>query len=216
MKLAKQPPQPAPQAVARLLDVAEVLFAEHGYTATTVRHIAQLAGVNQALINYHFKTKTGLFMSIFERRGAVIMEERRRLLEEARNRAGRDASIPVREILYAFVYPPLRMANDDGAGGRAFVKLQARLHNEPKEIEHMLRTRFYDDTTFKFVEELKRSFPDMPHESLYWKLTFVMGVYIYVASNTGRLEIISQGRCSGEDLDQALREILDFCEKGFT
>jgi hypothetical protein len=42
-----------------------------------------------------------------------------------------------------------------------------------------------------------------------------MGLYIYVASNTGRLEVISRGRCAGERLDQALPEILAFCESGF-
>jgi AcrR family transcriptional regulator len=214
--MLKQTPPPSSQAVSRLLDVAEALFAEHGYNATSVRHIAQLAGVNQALINYHFKTKTGLFLSIFERRGTVLTDERQRLLEEARQRAGVDGPIPVRDILYAFVFPPLRMANDDGPGGRAFVKLQARLHNEPKELEQLLRSRFYDQTTFKFVEELQRSFPGVRPESIYWKLTFVMGVYIYVASNTGRLEIISKGQCNGADLEQALPEILDFCEKGFS
>ena len=213
--MIKNTPQSASLIVPRLLDVAEVLFAEHGYNATSVRDIAQLAGVNQALINYHFKTKSGLFVAIFERRGQVLTDERQLLLDEAQQRVGEGKPIRVRDILYAFVYPPLRMANDDGPNGRAFVKLQARLHHEPKELEQMLRKRFYDESTFKFVEALQHSFPDARPESIYWKLTFVMGVYIYTASNTGRLEIISKGQCSGTNLQQALPEILDFCEKGF-
>lgn len=204
-----------PQVVTRLLDVAELLFAEHGYTAASVRQIAQSAGVNQALINYHFQTKQGLFMAVFERRCRVLMQEREELLAEALRRGAESGKVALRDIIYAFVYPPLRMANDDGPGGRAFVKLQARLHHEPKELEQALRARYYDQTTFKFVDALRACFPDRSPESIYWRLTFVMGIYIYVASNTGRIEIISRGTCKGTDLAQALAEILDFCEHGF-
>jgi len=42
-----------------------------------------------------------------------------------------------------------------------------------------------------------------------------MGLYLYVASNTGRLEVISKGRAKGGNLKQALPEILNFCEQGF-
>ncbi|MBX6317545.1 TetR/AcrR family transcriptional regulator [Pigmentiphaga sp.] len=211
-KLASHVP---PQVVTRLLDVAELLFAEHGYTAASVRQIAQSAGVNQALINYHFQTKQGLFMAVFERRCRVLMQEREELLAEALRRGAESGKVALRDIIYAFVYPPLRMANDDGPGGRAFVKLQARLHHEPKELEQALRARYYDQTTFKFVDALRACFPDRSPESIYWRLTFVMGIYIYVASNTGRIEIISRGTCKGTDLAQALAEILDFCEHGF-
>lgn len=215
MNNSKLDPPVAPQVVTRLLDVAELLFAEHGYTAASVRQIAQSAGVNQALINYHFQTKQGLFMAVFERRCRVLMQERQELLAQAMRRASGQGQVALRDIIYAFVYPPLRMANDDGPGGRAFVKLQARLHHEPKELEQALRAHYYDETTFKFVDALRACFPDRSPESIYWRLTFVMGIYIYVASNTGRIEIISRGKCKGTDLTQALEEILDFCEHGF-
>ncbi|MDX3907162.1 MAG: TetR/AcrR family transcriptional regulator [Pigmentiphaga sp.] len=215
MDNSKLAPHVTPQVVTRLLDVAELLFAEHGFTAASVRQIAQSAGVNQALINYHFKTKQGLFMAVFERRCRVLMQERQELLAQAMRRGAEQGKVELRDIIYAFVYPPLRMANDDGPGGRAFVKLQARLHHEPKELEQTLRAHYYDETTFKFVDALRACFPDRPPESIYWRLTFVMGIYIYVASNTGRIEIISRGQCKGTDLSQALAEILDFCEHGF-
>jgi AcrR family transcriptional regulator len=200
--------------MTRLLDVAEVLFSEWGYAKTSVRAIAQRAEVNQALINYHFVNKTGLFLAVFERRGGTMMKERSTLLAASRANAGQ-APIPLREILYDFIYPPLRMANDDAPGGRAFVKLHARLHTEPKEIEQTLRARYYDHITLKFVAELQRSLPHLSHASICWRLTFVMGVYIYVVSDTGRIEMISGGRCRGTDLIQALPEILDFCDHGF-
>jgi AcrR family transcriptional regulator len=44
-----------------LLEVASTLFARDGYASTTVRDIADAAGVNVALINRYFTSKEGLF-----------------------------------------------------------------------------------------------------------------------------------------------------------
>ena len=206
-------PHSSNTTAVRLLDIAEALFSEHGYAMTTVRDIATRAKVNQALINYHFQNKKGLFNAVFERRASIILEERNTLLSEAKTRA-KNKPIPLRELIYAFIYPPLRMANED-KGGKSFVKLQARLHNEPKSIENALRSKLYDKTSLRFMEELKITLPKLSVESISWRLIFVMGLYIYVASNTGRLEVISRNRCAGERLDQALPEILAFCENGF-
>ncbi|MET8152538.1 TetR/AcrR family transcriptional regulator [Actinoplanes sp. NPDC049668] len=44
-----------------LLEAARTRFARDGYAATTVRDIAEEAGVNVALINRYFTSKEGLF-----------------------------------------------------------------------------------------------------------------------------------------------------------
>ena len=48
----------------RILKTAVRLFAERGCEATSVRTLAAKAYVNQAAINYHFKTKDGLYREI--------------------------------------------------------------------------------------------------------------------------------------------------------
>jgi AcrR family transcriptional regulator len=61
LKKTRGRPRGNPPTRARIADVAHQLFTEHGYRATTVRAIAAAAGVDQALINYHFGSKQGLF-----------------------------------------------------------------------------------------------------------------------------------------------------------
>jgi len=46
---------------AKLLDAAGPVFAEQGYRAATVREISTRAGVNLALMNYHFGDKEQLY-----------------------------------------------------------------------------------------------------------------------------------------------------------
>jgi hypothetical protein len=213
LMLTKTVSIPDNKTATRLLNVAETLFSEYGYAMTTVRDISAKSKVNQALINYHFKSKRGLFNAVFERRASILLQERVDLLNVAKLRA-KNKPIPLKELIYAFVYPPLRMASED-KGGQSFVKLQARLHNEPKEIEHVLRAKLYDKVSLLFVDELKRTLPKLSESSICWRLIFVMGLYLYVASNTGRLEVISKGLAKGGNLKQALPEILNFCEQGF-
>ncbi len=49
-----------------IMDVAIELFAEKGFTETSVRQIAEKADVNVAMINYYFGSKKELLESIFE------------------------------------------------------------------------------------------------------------------------------------------------------
>lgn len=45
--------------------VAKRLFTEKGFAGTTIREVAEEAGVNVALLNYYFRSKEKLFTSIF-------------------------------------------------------------------------------------------------------------------------------------------------------
>ena len=47
-----------------LLAAGTELFAEHGYDGVPVADIARRAGVNKAMINYHFGGKRGLYLAI--------------------------------------------------------------------------------------------------------------------------------------------------------
>ena len=42
------------------------IFGRDGFEAASTRAIADKAGANQALINYHFKGKQGLYLAVFE------------------------------------------------------------------------------------------------------------------------------------------------------
>jgi AcrR family transcriptional regulator len=50
----------------RLIVAAARIFDEHGYAAVSTREIARQAGVNQAAILYHFKSKEGLYQAVAE------------------------------------------------------------------------------------------------------------------------------------------------------
>jgi len=51
---------------ATILEVAERLFAERGYTATPVRDIADAAGFTPAMVHYYFGNKETLLQAVLE------------------------------------------------------------------------------------------------------------------------------------------------------
>jgi len=50
----------------QLFDVALSLFAEHGYSATTMDDIAELAGVTKPLVYQHFESKRALYLELLD------------------------------------------------------------------------------------------------------------------------------------------------------
>lgn len=71
-----------------LLRLAARAFSEYGYSATTMRNIAEQAGIEAASIYYHFSSKEELIDEVMEQGGARIVHS----LREQVNALGEGAS----------------------------------------------------------------------------------------------------------------------------
>ena len=69
---------------SQLLETAETLFSQKGFDGTSVRDIAEAAGINTAMISYYFGSKERLMEEIFERKSLNIREKVDMLLKEDR------------------------------------------------------------------------------------------------------------------------------------
>lgn len=64
---------------AKILDAAFRRLAREGYAALSVREIAKDAGVNHALINYHFHTKDQLVIAVLDEANRQLLERQQRM-----------------------------------------------------------------------------------------------------------------------------------------
>ena len=64
---------------AKILDAAFRRLAREGYAALSMREIAQDAGVNHALINYHFRSKDQLVIAVLDAANRQLLERQHRL-----------------------------------------------------------------------------------------------------------------------------------------
>ncbi len=68
-------PADRPDTKRRLLAAAAACFAEHGFHGTTIRAIAERAGVNVAAGHYHYGSKKDLYLQVLRGEFAAIRAE---------------------------------------------------------------------------------------------------------------------------------------------
>jgi AcrR family transcriptional regulator len=192
-----------------MLDAAEMTFADLGYAGTTLREIAQKANVTQALISYYFGSKFGLFTEVFLRRSRKISDAR---LENLAALLKEPQAPTVREIVLAFLKPTLALRATPE--GQAFIRLQARVHTEPPEISYQLRNEAYDVSTRAYVDALRVALPSLSAKDVYWRVTLMIGAYLYGFSNTHRLEQLAGDVCDPDDTEEVLDQVATFVTGG--
>ncbi|MBB4689362.1 TetR family transcriptional regulator [Amycolatopsis jiangsuensis] len=136
---AEQPSRRRDAAATKdaLLDAAAELFAERGFDRTTVRDIAGLAGVNQALLFRYFGSKEALFELVMTRGGFAHLEAtapEELFAETLRNLLTSDNTEHRHRSLETY----LRSTGADGAGaalreqlGREYGRALATLTDQP-------------------------------------------------------------------------------------
>jgi AcrR family transcriptional regulator len=64
---------------AKILEAAYRRLAQEGYAALSMREIAKDAGVNHALINYHFRTKDQLVIAVLDEANRQLLERQQKM-----------------------------------------------------------------------------------------------------------------------------------------
>jgi AcrR family transcriptional regulator len=93
----------------KLLRSAEALFSAKGFREVSVREIAAHAGVNYALVAYHFGGKQSLFDEVFRAHTDPLLQEGMKRLH-AITRNGQKP--PVEDILKAWLLPLLQLEDN--------------------------------------------------------------------------------------------------------
>jgi AcrR family transcriptional regulator len=200
-------------AKERILDAAEQLFAQRGFYGVSLRDITQAAGVDVALVSYHFGGKRELFTAVFERRAEVLNRERLELLEDVRRRAL--PGVPSLEaIANSFFEPLLERSARGGPGWKSYFALVAYVNNSP-EFGPVMMTRHFDPLVERFIAVLREALPDCPPREIYWGYQFLTGALTLTFAETGRLDKLSGGLCRSSDLDSVRERLAPYVAAGF-
>ncbi len=126
-----------------LLESAIEIFGRDGFHAASNRTIASHAGVNQALIGYHFGSKQGLYLAVFEYIAAQVAQTMQPVLSQVDNtltdlkgepEANRDTYINCMElILFGFA----GMVTQEKTG---WARLVLKEQQDPTEAFQLLFT----------------------------------------------------------------------------
>lgn len=186
----------------KILNAAEELFSENGFSATSVRAITTKAGVNLAALNYHFGSKDAVIDAVFERRVGPLSQERLRLLDEVEAATGPEGP-DLESILRALLAPAIRLVSEPNSGGERFMKLMGRAHSESGELFDKVLARQFYETFRRFARAFRRVLPDLPPAEFFWRTHFVIGAMAHTMAHSAKLGYLEALRLKGvEGLDE--------------
>ncbi|MFN0171576.1 MAG: TetR/AcrR family transcriptional regulator [Bryobacteraceae bacterium] len=173
----------------RVLDAAEVLFARQGIRGTSLKEITELAEVNIAAVNYHFRSKNALARAVYERSFRPLNEQRLRALKAAEEVAG-GAPLTVEAVLRALFEPMVRAWTSN----RNFILLVGRLHHEPDSELSGFIQHLYQELIPRFLAALKRALPGAPETDLFFWTHFLFGGVVYTLLNSHDMRRLHEGQ----------------------
>jgi AcrR family transcriptional regulator len=177
-----------------------------------MREVSQHANVTQALISYYFGSKYGLFEEVFLRRGSTISTERLKNLEALH---AQGQTPVVKAIVEAFLLPTVVLRTS--VQGRHFLRLQARLHTEPPNISYALRDKAYGTSTQRYVEALQEAVPGLSDLDANWRITLMVGTYLYAFSDSHRMEErLPKGQFDPDDWQSLIQQVTSFVVGGMS
>ncbi|MFL0810233.1 MAG: TetR family transcriptional regulator [Agarilytica sp.] len=200
----------------RILDAAEALFATHGYDGVTIRQIAHAAQVDVALASYHYGKKRDLFDAVFFRRAEVLNQLRLDQLTQCEDAAGEEGP-SVESIIEAFIRPlnPAALEAQTGdTGWHNYMALVAYINNSPVWGKQMM-TKHYDPLVDRFIAALKKALPSASEEEIYWGYNYFSGALSLTFARTGRIDQLSHGAVSSDNIEKAYATMVPFIAAGF-
>lgn len=199
------------EAIEQILDGAEDLFARLGFFGVTISDVAEKVGVHPALVHYYFSSKQDLFDKVFERRVGEAVRSRTEALDGYEARVGDHPT--VEGTLEAYYTGAFDAYIGGGEDWRNFGRIFAQCNNAPGYGTEKMDL-FFDPLVQRLVTLLGKAMPSASREDLYWGFHFTSGAYTLSLSRTGRIDRLSDGLCSSDDIEAIKKRFARFMAAG--
>lgn len=156
--------------IDEMLRCAQILFAQRGYDITSLREVAQAAGVALGTVSLYFGTKEALFQALVERATRAVNAERLALFnaERAPDRTA------LEHVVHAINWPVVRLANSEDPLERTVPRLMRRAHTGPVYVERTMR-RELDPVSRQLLAGIMDSCPGLSHDAALWGYSMLIG-----------------------------------------
>ena len=166
--------------VQRILDAAEVLFAQKGFAETSLRAITSRAGVNLAAVNYHFGSKEALIQAVFERYLTPFCQALDAKLEELEGETRNGGDVPLEKLFTVASRLALGSHGDEPRRAIIFFRLSGQAYSQPQDHLRAWLRDHYGPVFRRFLALLRRA------------VHFSLGAVIFTLSGMESLQAISK------------------------
>ena len=202
--------------VTRILDAAEELFADRGFSETSLRSITSKARVNLAAVNYHFGSKKDLIQAVFAR----FLDPFCRRLDKALDQLEQDrgqGNIKVEEVLALVAANMVTGPADPSTGKRlsVFMRLLGLAYTQSQgHMRRFLRENYYG-TYKRVVRVMQASKPELSQNDVFWRLHFAIGSAVFSMSSIETLRAMAQNDTQQDNnVNDVLTKLVPFIAAG--
>lgn len=142
------------QRKSAILLAANAHFAHFGFRGASLRDIAREAGVSLTLLNHHFGSKFQLLVAVIESHQKMLDDRSQALRALMADPGG----FGVRDVVAAWVRLGFETASQPD--GETFMRLIARVIDDPEEEAVQIVREKLDDGALQFIEALLRCYPE--------------------------------------------------------
>ncbi|ENY71546.1 TetR/AcrR family transcriptional regulator [Aeromonas diversa] len=195
----------------RILDAAEVLFAERGFADTSLRLITGEADVNLASVNYHFGSKKELIQAVLDRYLSLFMP---RLDAQLKGLQQRD-EVTLLEVFEAFVEPLMSLSEVRSNGPTLFLQLLGRGYIDSQGHLRRFITAHYGEVMGRISGSISRANPALSPADLFWRLHFTLGTVVFTMASADALRDIAQADFGQQlDVEGLVRNVIPYLAAG--
>jgi AcrR family transcriptional regulator len=192
----------------KILDAAMRHFADVGLAHASVRAITKLAGVNSALIRYHFGSKQALYEEVIHKITKRLIQVRLDSLQLLKEEYA-SIPIPIEKLLHSYAKPVLPRSGDDLSQDAAiYLRFFGRVYTEPSdELRGMIQSHF-TDLQRRYIDELRRCLPQISHETIIFRFGMLIGSLTFLGAKMGIIGLLSDGRLDENDSQMTLSQFV--------
>ena len=193
-----------PDTVTRILDAAEELFAEKGFSETSLRMITTKAKVNLAAVNYHFGSKKELVQAVF---GRFLTPFTHKLDKELDKLSELKAEPNFNDVLGVLVKTMLVGVEPSVRDKKlsVFMRLLGLAYTQAQA--HLRRFLFanYAVTYRRFINYLKQAHPDLSSREIFWRIHFAIGSVVFTMSS---FEVLRNMAIEDTGVDSSIEDVM--------
>lgn len=193
-----------------ILRAAEDVFAHRGFAGASIRLIAAAAGVNSALVGYHFGAKSELYETLFANRYQEITAQRVAQLEAVKIVAGDRGGLEA--VLSALMRPFVERLHTKESSN--FVHMLANEALDPRSSTGLIVEKYLNPTAQRFMAAMKQALPTLSRKDLAWGYQYCVVTMLTSASSAGRSAVLSGGESLREDPEAMIHRMITYCAAG--
>ena len=195
----------------KILNTAELLFAEFGFNDTSLRQITGAAGVNLASVNYHFGSKKDLIKAVVDRYLSLFMPQTNAALSQLLT----EPTLSLPQVFECFVAPLLSLSSVRRQGPEIFLQLLGRGYIDNQGFLRWFIVNHYGEVLAHFTQAIQKAAPHLTKAEVFWRLHFTLGTVVFTMASSEALRDIAKNDFNEHlDVEGLVRKLIPYLASG--